>query len=83
MIYRYTVPADDAWHALPLTGSVLHVACRTPGSVDLWALHTDGPAVVRSFRVVGTGHPLPEGSLHVGTSMIPGDRLVWHLLERR
>lgn len=80
-IYRYEVPVDDRWHPLQLSGSILHVACRNPRAVEVWALHVDGPTVTRSFRVYGTGHPLPPGIEYIGTAIAPGGQLVWHLIE--
>jgi hypothetical protein len=81
-IHRYEVPVDDRWHDLPLSGSVLHVASRDPRVVEVWALHTSGTEVTRTFRVFGTGQPLPAGPLrHVGTALASGGQLVWHLME--
>ena len=81
-IFRYEVPVDDKPHTLELSGAVLHVDCRDASTVEVWALETGGPPVERVFRVVGTGHPLPEGwTRHVGTAIAPGGHLVWHLLE--
>lgn len=82
-IYRYEVPVDDQWHELRLSGAVLHVACRRPDTVELWALHTEGPELHRAFRVFGTGQPLPpEPTRHVGTALAAEGRLVWHVMER-
>ncbi|MDX3520714.1 hypothetical protein [Streptomyces scabiei] len=69
-VYRYEVPVDDRWHPLQLSGRILHVGCRNPRAVEVWALHTDQPTEIRGFRVYGTGHPLA-----------PGGQLVWHLFE--
>jgi hypothetical protein len=69
------------WHAIPLSGDVVHVAARQPDSVELWAVNSDGPATHRRFRVVGTGWPIPDGVRHVGTAIVPGGILVWHLIE--
>ena len=80
-IYRYEVPVDDCWHPLQIAGDVLHVACRNMHVVELWALHTDVPAPIRSFRVYGTGHSLPPDLEYVGTALAPGGQLVWHLFE--
>lgn len=80
-IYRYEIPVDDGWHPLQLSGRILHVACRSMGVVEVWALHTDEPAITRSFRVYGTGQPLPPGIDYVGTALTPGGQLVWHLFE--
>ena len=80
-IYRYEVPVDDRWHPLRLSGRVVHVACRNMHVVEVWALVTDSPTVTRSFRVYGTGHPLPPYVQHRGTAIAPGGQLVWHLIE--
>jgi hypothetical protein len=81
VIYRYEVPVDDRWHPLQFSGPVLHVACRNPYAVELWALHTDEPKPTRSFRIYGTGQPLPDGLEYIGTALAPGGQLVWHLFE--
>ena len=80
-IYRYEVPVDDRWHPLQLSGRIVHVGCRNMHAVEVWALATDEPAETRSFRVYGTGHPLPPDVQHVGTAIAPGGQLVWHLIE--
>lgn len=80
-IYRYEVPVDDRWHPLQLSGRIVHVDCRNPRAVEVWALHTDCSPLTRSFRVYGTGHPLPPDVQHRGTAIAPGAQLVWHLME--
>ncbi|MEU1497279.1 hypothetical protein [Streptomyces sp. NPDC005732] len=80
-IYRYEVPVDDRWHPLQLSGEIVHVDCRTVHAVEVWAIRTDGPTQTRSFRVYGTGQPLPDAVEHVGTAIAPGGQLVWHLIE--
>ena len=92
-VWRYTLPIDDGWHTLHLSGRVLHVAQRIahPGDlerVELWVLHTDGPEVPREFRVYGTGQPIGGGDQgltveYVGTVLAPPEGLlVWHVFER-
>lgn len=82
MIYRYVVPVDDHWHTHALSGSVLHVACRSADVVEFWALHSGGPTIDRAFRVFGTGQPIPPAaSTYVGTAFAAGGALVWHLME--
>lgn len=78
-VFRYEVPVDDAWHIHELSGNVLHVAGRKRGVVEFWARATHGPLVARSFRVYGTGHPMPVGLEYHG-SVLDGP-LVWHLME--
>lgn len=83
-IHRYEVPVDDQWHALELSGAILHVASRRPEVVEVWAL-VAGPEMRREFRVFGTGQPLPEDidvHMYRGTALAADGRLVWHLWER-
>lgn len=82
-IFRYEVPVDDEWHALVLSGPVLHVAVRSrPNVVEMWARSTGPLGVTRQFRVFGTGQPLTEDAGYVGTALVPSAGLVWHLMER-
>jgi len=73
---------DDAWHVVMLRGPVLHVATRHRDEVEVWFLNDpELEPQSREFTVVGTGHAMPAGR-HVGTAIVPGGALVWHLLER-
>jgi len=84
-IHRYEVPVDDRAHVIALRGSIVHVWCRDPEVVEFWAFDDASvPKDSRSFRVFGTGQPLPQGQLgarYVGTAITPGGALVWHLCE--
>jgi hypothetical protein len=82
-IHRYQIPVDDEWHMLRLSGAVLHVAARDSMSVGVWALVGTEPPRRWEFRVFGTGQPLPSlRTVHVGTTLAYGGRLVWHLFRR-
>lgn len=80
-IFRYEVPVDDQWHDIDLCGDILHVDTRGMDVVEFWALHQGGARRPRRLRVFGTGHPLPPGVTHVGTAVVSGGALVWHLVE--
>ncbi|MEU1663570.1 hypothetical protein ABZ547_08140 [Streptomyces sparsogenes] len=80
-IFRYEIPVDDRWHALDLTGPIVHVASRSMHTVEVWAINGQTAPTRRGFRVYGTGHPIPDDATHVGTAIPPGGQLVWHLLE--
>lgn len=80
-IYRYEIAVDDRWHPLQLSGRIVHVDCRNPRAVEVWALHTGGSPLTRTFRVYGTGQPFPPDVQHRGTAIAPGGQLVWHLIE--
>lgn len=79
-IFRYALPVNDSVHTLTLSGEIVHVASRKRGVLEVWALHGDGVPAARRFRIVGTGHRLPDGPLrHCGTAL--DGPFVWHLLE--
>jgi hypothetical protein len=82
-ILRHSVLVDDQTHFFDLSGAVVHVDCREPDVVEVWALDTGGPTVRREFTVVGTGHPFPDDWQHVGTALAAGGALVWHVMEVR
>lgn len=84
-VYRYEIPVDDQWWFIELSGPIIHVATREARCVEIWALTGDEPKA-RSFRVFGTGQPLPDDNkpdclAHVGSAVVPGGALVWHLFE--
>lgn len=82
LVLRYEVPVDGVWHALALSGPVLHVDTRNRGLVEVWALDDGGPKAERRFQVFGTGQPLPDGVVaHVGSVITAQGALVWHLFE--
>ena len=88
-IYRYELPVDDEWHEFTLWGDPLAVECRKPDAVEFWSRDPGDLPVHglvgarRSFIVVGTGQQVPTGVRYWGTALVPGEALVWHLLERR
>lgn len=49
-----------------------------------WAeVETDAPLVHRSFVVLSTDEPVPDGFEHVGSARSHGGIFVWHLYEWR
>jgi hypothetical protein len=81
-IYRYEVPIDDRPHRHILGGEVIGVASRLVDVVEFWAIHDDdGIQQQRAFQVFGTGQEIPADAVHVGTTIAPGGRFVWHLFE--
>lgn len=81
-MFRYVVSVDDQEHIVPLTHNPVAVAAVGAWSVEFWAEHTDGaPPAKRTFRVFGTGQPLPEDARWVGTCARTDGGLVWHLYE--
>lgn len=75
---------------MPMGAKVLHAA-EQYGQLCIW-YHCDpnAPRALRRFAIVGTGHPAPplygdigpEECRHVGTVIMSGGALVWHIFER-
>lgn len=58
------------------------------GHICLWAWyndHPDAPKAMRRIAVVGTGHPAPsfDEAEHLGSVIMDGGNLVWHVFERK
>ena len=81
-MFRYEVGVAGGWQH-ELTGDPVHVASGVMSVVvEFWAEHDEAAqAVRRTFRVFGTGHPLPRNARYVGTCPRTADGLVWHLYE--
>ena len=80
-IYHYEIPVDDAWHDIPLSGPIVHVACRKDIRVlHFWALAGVSSPYTARLRVYGTGHQVPLSAIYRGTAII--EPLVWHLFEQ-
>ena len=82
-IWKYNLYAVDEPQAIyvPSTAKVLHVAMQH-GELAMWIRLTTTHAIAqeRWFKVVGTGHTLPENTVdYVGTAV--GDVFVWHVFE--
>ncbi len=81
-ILRESVPVDDQWHTLHLTGPIVHVATRAEDHVELWFDSRRGIPQQRNFRVFGTGQTVtPAACRHIGSAVTPTSQVVWHLLE--
>ena len=83
-IYRFDVPIlDDFTLGLPEFAKVLCVGERG-GTGHMWVmLDPEQKKVTRKFRVIGTGHPIPDAPdlSYIGTFFMANGRLVWHVFE--
>lgn len=67
---------------MPAGAQILHVGVQMEQIVCIWALvDENAPMEERSFAVVGTGHPVPENTAHVGSVLMHGGAFVWHVFE--
>jgi hypothetical protein len=90
-MFRHRVIVSDRPQVLHIGGDPLHVEAARLGVgdnaqhvVDFWCEYDDErprQKAARTFRVFGTGHPLPEGAKWWGTTARTDDGLVWHLYE--
>lgn len=64
-------------------GPVVHVASQY-GRTDVVQVWTEEDAQghdLAGFYVIGTGHSIPEGTEHVGSVVVAGGHLVWHVYQ--
>jgi len=80
-MFRYELHAS-AQRVFALSSDPVHVGATDDQVVEFWAEDSDdAPTVERTFLVVGTGHPIPEGARYIGTCPRTPLGLVWHLYE--
>jgi hypothetical protein len=83
-VFKYVLPDDDEFTLpFPAGAKLLHLDCQD-NEVVLWALvDPDAPTETRRFRLAGTGHPIETACplTHIGTVLLMGGKLVFHLFE--
>jgi hypothetical protein len=84
-VWKFPIEYNDKIEVeMPAGASLLHAA-EQGGVPCIWALVD--PSVdkeIRKFRLAGTGHPINihvDKLVHVGTFLIRGGQLVFHLFE--
>jgi hypothetical protein len=89
-VYKYGFAIeDDVTITMPQGAEILHVAAQGPDAC-VWArVDPDAAPEKRQFRLAGTGHDLPDtvrpdgypALAHVGSFLMAGGALVFHLFE--
>ena len=82
-VWKYQLNPGVTRLQMPMDAKVLHVEVQH-GQPQLWALVQPTNEIRdRDFFVVGTGHPFQEylQPSHVGTFMLEGGALVFHVFE--
>ena len=82
-IWKFDLPVNDyAGINMPRGAEVLHVH-EQYGKACIWALvEPAAPLEMRSFRIFGTGHTVPEfPRRYIGTVHLAGGALVFHVFE--
>lgn len=79
-VLKWDIPVDDEPH---MAGAYpVHVMCQdTYETVQIWTLdagdgHRDTP-----YQVFGTGQPVPDGAVYVGTAPALKGQLIWHIFD--
>jgi hypothetical protein len=81
-IYRYIVPFGPP-QKITLNSGPRHVANTVAeDGLEFWAEHYPNRQEFEvTFGVFGTGWPVPDGAVYVGTASRTSDGLVFHLYE--
>lgn len=83
-VWKYPVKTTDAFVVMmPEWAEILTVALQF-NEPTIWALvDPDARQVKRGFRVVGTGHPMPDADelTFVGSYQLAGGQLVFHVFD--
>ena len=79
-IYKYILKPEISIR-IPEQSQLLSVHEQN-GEVCLWALvNPQNIDETRTFAVFGTGHRVPEDHIFVGTALLEGGSLVFHVFE--
>ncbi|RZJ26186.1 MAG: hypothetical protein EOO54_03720 [Haliea sp.] len=83
-VWKYALPmADEVVVCMPEHAQVLHIAAQN-NQPQIWAqVDPSAPIVDRVFEVRGTGHTWQHDPrrVHLGTFMLHGGGLVFHVFE--
>ena len=83
-IYKYVLlEADNQSIGMPTGAEILSVGEQN-GELVMWArVNPDNPHGLRNIVIKGTGHPIGAHELgrFIGTVIMLGGRLVWHVFE--
>ena len=83
-VWKYDVPVDDEVHShrIPTDYRIVGVGIQRPNIVTFWAeVNREREPEVLDLIVVGTGHPVPLCSEHLG--LVFDGPFVWHLYGAR
>jgi hypothetical protein len=83
-IFKYRMMITDTQKVLMPKGAKILTVQIQHGVPCLWALvNQPAPDVEREFRVIGTGHPIPDAEAleYIGTIQVHEGGLVFHVFE--
>ena len=81
-VWKFVIPVEDEFTIqMPRAAELLFVAAQGDEPC-LWArVVPERDRETRQFRLRGTGHPVDMDCEHVGSFMLRGGALVFHLFE--
>ena len=83
-IHKYPIPSSDEFILIiPEQSTIMHVGLHQL-EMFLWAMvDTEAPPEERTFRLVGTGHTVPDDKNldYIGTITNHEGVYVWHIFE--
>jgi hypothetical protein len=66
---------------LPVGAKLVHHGVQDDQPTSWFEVDTEAPYEVRRFAAFGTGHTIPDGYHHIGTTLHNGGLLVLHVYE--
>jgi hypothetical protein len=80
-IFKYSLDLVEKQKIeMPTNAKILSVQDQR-GTICIWAEVGDYTETGRTFRIVGTGHQIPDESLNFIATVQQGD-FVWHIYEQ-
>lgn len=83
-VWKYPVPVDDRNHVFLVPSGQWLPALHVDSNADIVTIYAEvepeAYAEPSIFRVFGTGQPIPDGAVYMGTTFHDSG-LVWHLYE--
>lgn len=83
-VFKYEFRHGINEHEIFIGAKCIHVDCQVnPEIVTAWfEVDTAQAMIFRRFQFFGTGHPVPDTAIHLGSvDLHPAYPLVWHLYE--
>jgi len=83
-IHKYKLAITDEQIVSMPRGALVLAVQEQHGELCFWAqVNTAEPLQARTFRVIGTGHPIPDAKHlnHMATVLMHDGKLVWHVFE--
>lgn len=82
-IWKYTIPVQDDFSIRMPSGAEILFVAEQGGHGCIWArVAPDHLLEERKFKLRGAGHPIDGDCQHLGSFMLHGGQVVFHLFEQ-